>query len=168
VLPVGEAGEVRARGPQIMSGYDGMPEETAKVLRDGWLHTGDIGRLDDQGYLTICDRKKEMAIVSGFNVYPREVEEVLFRHPGVSEAAVIGAPDAYRGEILLAYVVAKDSTLDEAALQAYLAEHLVKYKWPSRVFFVAELPKTSVGKIDKNTLRRRLASDVDAPGQART
>ncbi|MCB5362643.1 long-chain fatty acid--CoA ligase [Pusillimonas sp. CC-YST705] len=166
VLPVGEAGEVRARGPQIMSGYDGMPEETAKVLRDGWLHTGDIGRLDDQGYLTICDRKKEMAIVSGFNVYPREIEEVLFRHPGVSEAAVIGVSDAYRGEILLAYVVAKDSTLDEAALQAYLAEHLVKYKWPSRVFFVTELPKTSVGKIDKNTLRRRLASDVDAPGQA--
>ena len=155
VLETGLIGEIRARGPQLMTCYDGMPEETAKTLRDGWLYTGDIGKLDEDGYLTICDRKKEMVIVSGFNVYPREIEEVLFRHPGIAEAAVVGAPDAYRGEILLAYVVAADAGLDEAALQEYLATHLVKYKWPARIFFVSDLPRTSVGKVDKNALRRQ-------------
>lgn len=155
VLEAGQTGEIRARGPQLMTCYDGMPEETAKTLRDGWLYTGDIGKLDEGGYLTICDRKKEMVIVSGFNVYPREIEEVLFRHPGIAEAAVIGTPDAYRGEILLAYVVAGDAGLDEAALQEYLATHLVKYKWPARIFFVSDLPRTSVGKVDKNALRRQ-------------
>jgi len=162
ILAVGQTGEIRARGPQLMSGYDGMPEETANTLRDGWLHTGDIGRLDEEGYLTICDRKKEMVIVSGFNVYPREIEEVLFRHAGVAEAAVIGTPDAYRGELLLAYVVTHGAELDEETLQAYLAEHLVKYKWPARIFFVSALPKTSVGKVDKNALRREAKEECHA------
>lgn len=153
VLAVGETGEVRAKGPQIMSGYFGRPAETAEALRDGWLYTGDIGFLDAEGYLTICDRKKEMVIVSGFNVYPREIEEVLFRHPDVREAAVIGVPDAYRGEILVAYVVAADTRPTTEDLMAYLAEHLVKYKWPARVVWVSELPKTSVGKVDKKRIR---------------
>jgi long-chain acyl-CoA synthetase len=154
VMPVGEMGEIRVRGPQLMTGYDGLPEETAQTLRGGWLYTGDIGTLDEDGYLTIRDRKKEMVIVSGFNVYPREIEEVLFRHPGVAEAAVIGKPDAYRGEVILAYVVPSDPALTEAALRDYLAGHLVKYKWPEHIYLVPSLPKTSVGKLDKNALRR--------------
>lgn len=160
VLAPGQTGEIRAQGPQLMTCYDNMPEETARTLRDGWLYTGDIGRLDEEGYLTICDRKKEMVIVSGFNVYPREIEEVLFRHPEVAEAAVIGVPDAYRGEILLAYVVAAEPALSEEGLQAYLAEHLVKYKWPARISLVPSLPKTSVGKVDKNELRRQAKGDT--------
>ena len=103
--PVGAAGEIRARGPQIMRGYRNRPEETAAALRDGWLYTGDIGELDGDGYLFIRGRKKEMAIVGGYNVYPREIEEVLCAHPGVAEAAVIGVPDPYRGEALVATVV---------------------------------------------------------------
>lgn len=152
VLPVGEMGEIRARGPQLMDGYFNRPEETADALRDGWLYTGDIGKLDHDGYLTICDRKKEMAIVSGFNVYPREVEEALFCHSDVREAAVVGVPDAYRGEILVAYVVA-DGTLTEEALLEFLSERLVKYKWPAKIHMVDTLPRTGVGKIDKKQLR---------------
>ncbi len=152
VLPVGEMGEIRARGPQLMEGYFNKPEETADALRDGWLYTGDIGKFDHDGYLTICDRKKEMAIVSGFNVYPREVEEALFCHPDVREAAVVGVPDAYRGEILVAYVVA-NGTLNEEALQEFLSERLVKYKWPAKIHMVDTLPRTGVGKIDKKQLR---------------
>ena len=105
VLPTGECGEIRARGPQLMRGYRNRPEETALALRGGWLYTGDIGVFDADGYLSIRDRKKDMVIVGGYNVYPREVEEVLFAHPDVVDAAVIGRPDAYRGEILVAHVV---------------------------------------------------------------
>lgn len=152
VLPQGEVGEIRVRGPQLMSGYYGRPQETAEALRGGWLYTGDIGRLDDEGYLTICDRKKDMAIVSGFNVYPREVEETLFRHPRVREAAVIGVPDDYRGEVLVAYVIAEPGVAEQE-LADFLAQHLVKYKWPSRLHLVDELPRTGVGKIDKKALR---------------
>jgi len=155
VLGEGEMGEIRARGPQIMTEYFGMGEETARTLRDGWLYTGDIGRIDEDGYLTICDRKKEMVIVSGFNVYPREIEECLFRHKGVREAAVVGIPDAYRGEALVAYVVAADPGLSEEAIAAYLAEHLVKYKWPSHIRLVESLPRTTVGKIEKKRLREQ-------------
>lgn len=153
VLGIDEVGEIRARGPQLMSCYYGMPRETAETLHDGWLYTGDIGRLDGEGYLTICDRKKEMAIVSGFNVYPREVEEALFRHPHVRDAAVIGVPDTYRGEVLVAYVVTDGSAVAEQALLDYLAQHLVKYKWPAKIHLVDSLPNTSVGKIDKKRLR---------------
>lgn len=151
VLAQGEAGEIRVKGPQVMQGYYGMAAETAEALRDGWLYTGDIGRIDADGYLVISDRKKEMAIVSGFNVYPREIEEALIRHQGVREAAVVGVPDAYRGEVLVAYVVGSGVT--EQALKDYLAQCLVKYKWPSVIHLVSDLPRTGVGKIDKKQLR---------------
>jgi len=157
VLALGEVGEIRARGPQIMSEYFRRPVETAEALRDGWLYTGDIGYLDADGYLTICDRKKELVIVSGFNVYPREIEEVLFRHPNVSEAAVVGVPDDYRGEVLVAYVVAQGTAVSSDDVLNYLARHLVKYKWPARIVWVAQLPKTPVGKVDKKQIREMAA-----------
>ena len=165
VLGTGEIGEIRARGPQVMSGYYGRPAETAEALRGGWLYTGDIGVLDDDGYLTICDRKKEMVIVSGFNVYPREIEEVLFRHPGVREAAVVGVPDDYRGEILVAYVVGQGQVPTTDDLMAYVAQHLVKYKWPARVVWMDDLPKTSVGKVDKKRIRELALNSSDTATQ---
>jgi len=152
VLPVGEVGEIRVRGPQLMSGYYGRPQETADALRGGWLYTGDIGWLDSEAYLTISDRKKDMAIVSGFNVYPREIEEALFCHPRVREAAVIGVPDAYRGEVLVAHVIAEPGVTQQE-LADFLAQRLVKYKWPSEIRLVDALPRTGVGKIDKKALR---------------
>lgn len=160
-LPPGEAGEIRARGPQIMNGYRGLPQETAEALRGGWLYTGDIGVLDEDGYLFIRDRKKDMAIVSGFNVYPREVEEALHAHPEILEAAVIGRPDAYRGETLIGFVVLRrgqESATLAAQLRAHLAERLVKYKLPQEIKFVQSLPKTPVGKVDKNRLREAVRS----------
>ncbi len=151
-LQNGEAGEIRARGPQIMNGYRNRPEETAGVLRGGWLYTGDIGSMDIDGYLTILDRKKEMAIISGFNVYPREVEDVLYSHPAVTEAAVVSRPDDYRGERLIACIVCKEP-VPLANIDAFLQERLVKYKWPSELREMKELPKTGVGKIDKKQLK---------------
>lgn len=151
--PPGEAGEITARGPQIMLGYLDLPEETREALRDGWLHTGDIGRWDEAGYLVIEDRKKDLVLVGGFNVYPREIDEVLMGHPNVAEAAVVGRPDDYRGEVLHAFVVAKgDVTADD--LTAHCRANLVKYKVPAAITIVDALPKTSVGKIDKKALRR--------------
>ena len=161
VLPVGSLGEVRARGPQIMSGYRNRPQETAEALRDGWLYTGDIGELDSEGYLYIRDRKKDMAIVGGYNVYPREVDEVLFAHPAVKEAATAGVPDPYYGEAIRACVVLKEgasATAEEIA--AHCAKNLAKYKVPSRIYLVAELPRTTVGKIDRRALREKLAAEA--------
>ena len=156
VLGVGEKGEIRARGPQIMSGYRNRPQETAEALRDGWLHTGDIGEFDADGYLYIRDRKKDMAIVGGYNVYPREVDEVLYAHPAVLEAAAVGVPDPYRGEIIRAYVVPKPgAAVSEAELLAHCAANLARYKVPAGLAIVAELPKSTVGKIDKKALRSR-------------
>ncbi len=149
-----EPGEIRARGPQIMAGYRNRPEETAAALRDGWLYTGDIGSLDADGYLFIRDRKKDMAIVGGFNVYPREIEEVLCSHPAVVEAAVIGVPDSYRGEALVAYVVPREpAAIAAETLARYLAKHLTRYKLPRDIQICAHLPKTTVGKIDKVALK---------------
>jgi long-chain acyl-CoA synthetase len=154
-VPAGATGEVRIRGPQVMLGYRNRPGETAAALRDGWLYTGDIGELDAEGYLYIRDRKKDMIIVSGFNVYPREIEEVLHRHPGVLEAAVIGMPDAARGELARAYVVpAPGAQLDAATLDGWCREHLAAYKIPRSYELVGSLPKTGVGKTDKLALRR--------------
>ena len=154
VLAAGEAGEVRARGPQIMRGYRGRPDETAQALRDGWLYTGDIGELDADGYLFIRDRKKDMVIVGGYNVYPREVEEVLFAHPDIADAAVVGATDAYRGERIVAHVVLRTGTARDAeALLAYCRERLSKYKIPQQVRFADALPKTPANKTDKLALR---------------
>jgi long-chain acyl-CoA synthetase len=155
VLGPGESGEIRARGPQIMRGYRGLIEETREALRDGWLHTGDIGALDADGYLFIRDRKKDMVIVSGYNVYPREVEEVLYNHPAVLEASVVGIPDPYRGETLVGFVVpAPDPTPPTAEiLREYVASRLVHYKVPRDIRIVPELPKTVVGKPDRRQLR---------------
>ncbi|MFO0988492.1 MAG: AMP-binding protein [Alphaproteobacteria bacterium] len=154
VLGPGEKGEIRARGPQIMQGYRNLPKETAETLRGGWLYTGDIGEFDVDGYLYIRDRKKEMVIVSGYNVFPREIEIVLYQHPAVREAGVIGAPDSYRGEIVKAYVSLKPgaaATADD--LLAHCRANLAKYKVPSALEIVDDLPKTAVGKIDKKQLK---------------
>lgn len=157
-LPVGEVGELIVRGPNVMKGYYKMPEETANTLRDGWLYTGDLARMDEEGYFYIVDRKKDMINVGGFNVYPREVEEVLFAHDNVVEAAVVGYPDKDFGEAVHAYVVLKDKTITEDELRAYCAEHLVKYKVPSVIQIIDELPKNTTGKI----LRRALKEQVNA------
>ena len=155
VLPAGQYGEIRARGPQIMQGYRQRPQETAAALRDGWLYTGDIGEFDADGYLYIRDRKNDMVIVSGYNVYPREVEEVLLAHAVVSDAAVIGVADAYRGEVLLAYVVLRaGARADADTLLAHCRAHLVKYKIPALLQFTQSLPKTKINKTDKTVLRQ--------------
>ncbi|MCL2714123.1 MAG: AMP-binding protein [Alphaproteobacteria bacterium] len=155
VLAQGETGEIRCRGPQVMVGYRGRPDATATVLRDGWFYTSDIGHIDEDGYLFISDRKKDMVLVSGFNVYPRAIEEVLYKHPDVLEAAVIGEPDDYQGESVKAVIVLKPGAeLTGEDIRAYCREHMAPYKVPRRVMFVASLPKTTVGKIDKKQLRQ--------------
>ena len=156
VLPVGERGEIRARGPQIMLGYRNLPQETSETLRAGWLYTGDIGEFDADGYLYIRDRKKDMAIVGGYNVYPREIEEVLFGHPAVLDAAAVGAPDPYKGEIVRAYVVLKpQARASEEDLLAHCRVNLAKYKVPATIELLDAIPKTAVNKSDKLALRRR-------------
>lgn len=158
VLGVGESGEVRARGPQLMLGYRGQPAATREVLRDGWLYTGDIGYLDATGFLFLVDRKKDMLIVGGYNVYPRQIDEVLFKHPAVAEAASVGRSDARLGEVLVSFVVRRPgASLTEAELLDYCSESLVKYKRPVAVVFVPELPRTNAKKIDKKALRDLLA-----------
>ena len=153
VLGAGQIGEIRVRGPQLMSGYRGLPRETADALRDGWLYTGDLGELDGDGYLYIRDRKKDMCLVSGYNVYPREVEEVLYLHPAVVEAAVIGVDDTYRGAAIRAYVALNDASVTQADLDRHCRGNLAAYKVPREYVFLANLPKTPVGKIDKKALR---------------
>lgn len=152
-VQVGEVGELIVRGPNVMKGYYKMPEETAATIRDGWLYTGDLAKFDEDGYFYIVDRKKDLVIVGGYNVYPREVEEVLFAHPGVVEAAVIGMPDENFGEAVHAYVVVKDETTDAETLSAYCAEHLAKYKVPRSFEFLTELPKNTTGKILRRSLK---------------
>jgi long-chain acyl-CoA synthetase len=153
-LETGERGEIRVRSPSVMSGYYNRPEETAAALRNGWLYTGDIGEFDSDGYLYIRDRKKDMAIVGGYNVYTREIDEVLYAHPAVLEAAAVGVPDAYRGEVIKAYVVTKPGArADIETILTHCRNNLAKYKIPAAIEFVASLPKTAVGKIDKKTLR---------------
>jgi long-chain acyl-CoA synthetase len=155
VLPTGEAGEIRLRGPQVMIGYRNRPEETANAIRDGWLYTGDIGRFDEDGYLFVVDRKKEMILVGGYNVYPREIDELLHKHPAIHEAATVGVPDSFSGEAVKAFVALKPgAALTRAELDAYCEANLVKYKRPKHIEFLAALPKTSVGKLDKLTLKR--------------
>ena len=154
ILPAGKLGEIRARGPQIMAGYRNLPEETAKTLRDGWLYTGDIGEFDADGYLFIRDRKKDMAIVGGYNVFPREIDEVLYTHPAVAEAAAIGVPDDYYGETIKAWVTLKaGKATTEQELLDFCAANLAKYKVPKSIVIVETIPKTTVGKIDKMALR---------------
>ncbi|MDP6843888.1 MAG: AMP-binding protein, partial [Rhodospirillales bacterium] len=153
ILPVGEAGEIRTRGPHAMKSYRNRPEETKIAVRDGWIYTGDIGRIDEDGFIFIVDRKKEMAIVGGYNVFPREVEEILFSHPAVQDAAALGVPDDYKGEVIWAYVVLKNGA--DAAEQDFLelcSANLVAYKRPVGVTIISELPKTPANKPDKKAL----------------
>jgi long-chain acyl-CoA synthetase len=153
-LPIGEIGELVVQGPQVMAGYWNRPDETALALRGGWIHTGDLARMDEDGYFYIVDRLKEMIICSGLKVYPREVEEVLYKHPKVLEAAVIGAPDAYRGETVKAIIVPRPGTTPTAdEIKSFCAEHLAKYKVPTIVEFRDSLPKSIVGKVLKRDLR---------------
>jgi len=153
-LPVGEIGELIVKGPQVMKGYWNMPEETANTLADGWLRTGDIAKMDDDGYFFIVDRKKDMIISGGYNVYPRDVEEVLFEHPKVQEATAIGIPHPVRGEAVKVFIVLKEG---ETATKEELLEHckksLATYKLPAEFEFRKELPKTNVGKVLKKNLR---------------
>lgn len=153
-LPIGESGELCVRGPQVMEGYLNMPEETAQSLRDGWLYTGDIAKVDEEGYAYIVDRKKDMVIAGGYNIFPRDIEEVLYTHPKIKEAAVAGISDPYRGETLKAYVVLKEGeTLTEEEVIEFCKENLAAYKVPKLVEFRTELPKTMVGKILRRALR---------------
>jgi long-chain acyl-CoA synthetase len=153
-LPAGEVGEVCVRGPNVMLGYHRMPEETARTVRDGWLHTGDMGRLDADGFLYIVERKKDLIIRGGFNVYPREVEDVLYAHPAVAETAVVGVADPLMGEDVLAFVVCKPGVTATAdAVIAFCQERLAKFKCPKDVRFVEALPKSPIGKILRKELR---------------
>ncbi len=165
VLARGEQGEIRARGGQLMSGYRKLPEATAQTLRDGWLYTGDIGELDDEGYLYIRDRKKDLVIISGFNVYPREVDDILYTHPGVTEAGTVGVPDDYRGERLVACVVPRAGHAPSAA---QIIEHcermLAPYKVPGAVRFMDEIPRTAVGKLDRKALRALVLAELAVAG----
>ncbi len=155
-LEVGESGELIISGPQVMKGYWNMPEETAETLRDGWLYTGDVAQMDEDGYFYIVDRKKDMIVASGYNVYPREIEEVLFEHPAVSEAVAVGVPDEYRGESVKAFVVKQqDSDATEEEILSFCKERLAPYKTPKALEFRDELPKSTVGKL----LRRVLADE---------
>ena len=163
-LPLGEAGELLVRGPQLMKGYWNQPEETAATLRDGWLHTGDIATMDEDGYLYIVERKKDLIIASGFNVYPREVEEVLYVHPAVLEAAAIGVPDPYRGETVKAFVVLKPgATATDQEIIAFCRERLAAFRVPRVVEFRTELPKSQIGKILRRALRDEERAKLSAP-----
>jgi long-chain acyl-CoA synthetase len=153
-VPVGKTGELLIKGPQVMKGYWNMPEETAATLTDGWLHTGDIAKMDAEGYFYIVDRKKDMIISSGYNVYPRDIEEVFYEHPKVQEACTIGIPHPNRGEAAKVFVVLKEGeTATEEELIAYCEGKLAKYKLPTEIEFRQELPKTNVGKILRKDLR---------------
>ncbi len=151
--PLGESGEMWVKGPQVMKGYYNREEATAEILKEGWLATGDVALMDEQGYFKIVDRKKDMIIVSGFNVFPNEIEEVVMMHDGVVEAAAIGVPHDASGEMVKIFVVAKQDDLDEATLIKHCRENLTNYKVPRLVEFRDELPKTNVGKILRRELR---------------
>ena len=155
ITNVGEPGELCVKGPQVMIGYINRPDENAIALRDGWLLTGDIAVMDEEGYLSIVDRKKDMIISGGFNIYPRDVDEVLFAHPKVLEACAIGVPDAYSGERIKAFVVLKPGeTATEEEIIEYCRQNLVKYKVPKYIEFVEALPKSAVGKILRKELKK--------------
>jgi long-chain acyl-CoA synthetase len=149
----GEAGELLVKGPQVMKGYWQRPDETARVLRDGWLATGDIAKMDDDGYLHIVDRKKDMILVSGFNVYPNEVEAVIAAHPGVADTAVVGVPDDETGEIVVAFVTPKDASVTEEVIRQHCKQSLTNYKVPRIVVMKHDLPKSNVGKVLRKDLR---------------
>ena len=153
-MPVGEIGELLVRGPQVMKGYHNRPEATAETLTDGWLHTGDIAKMDEEGYFYIVDRKKDMILSGGYNVYPRDIDEVLYEHPKVQEACAVGIPHLHRGEAVKAFVVLKaGETATAQEMIDFCSDKLAKYKWPVDVEFRSELPKSTVGKILRKDLR---------------
>jgi len=156
ILPVGEVGELAIKGPQVMKGYYKMEDETKKVLINGWVLTGDVARFDEDGYFYIVDRKKDVIISSGYNVYPREIEEVLYEHEAVVEAAVIGVPDEYRGETVKAFIVLKDEfkeKISEEDITEFCRQRLAAYKVPRIIEFRDELPKSAVGKVLRRVLK---------------
>lgn len=163
-LNPGEVGEIAVKGPQVMKGYWNRPEETAESFRDGWFLTGDLGYMDDEGFFYIVDRKKDMIIASGFNISPREIEEVLYEHDAIQECVVAGVPDPYRGETVKAYIVLKDGEhVTEQELDNYCRANMASFKIPRIYEFRDELPKTAVGKI----LRRALVDEEKKKGQHR-
>jgi long-chain acyl-CoA synthetase len=160
-LPNGEIGEVLVRGDTVMAGYWRDAEATAAALRDGWLFTGDMGELDDDGFLTLKDRSKDVIISGGSNIYPREVEEVLLLAPGVAEVSVVGAPDPEWGEVVVAFVVARPGQqIDTAALDALCLSHIARFKRPKRYVVANSLPKNNYGKVLKTTLRQQLNEEA--------
>jgi long-chain acyl-CoA synthetase len=153
-MGVGEPGEILLKGPQLMSGYYKRPEETTQSIRNGWFHTGDVGHVDEQGYLYIVDRKNDMIIAGGFNIYPREIDEVLYEHPKILEACAVGLPDKYRGETVKAFIVVREGeTLTEEEVIASCREKLAAYKVPKLIEFMDELPKSAIGKVLRRELR---------------
>jgi long-chain acyl-CoA synthetase len=155
-VPVGETGEILARGDSVMNGYWRNPEATAQTLRGGWLHTGDVGTFDEDGFLTLKDRSKDLIISGGTNIYPREVEEVLLRHPAVAEVSVIGRPDRDWGESVAAFVVVRpEAALSEAELDRLCLETIARFKRPKEYVFLDALPKNNYGKVLKTELRKR-------------
>jgi long-chain acyl-CoA synthetase len=163
VLPPGEVGELVVKGPIVMRGYHNMPTETANALRDGWLYTGDIAKMDEEGFFYIVDRKKELIKPGGYQVWPREVEEVIIQNPKVLEVGVAGVPDPYRGETVKAWVVPKPGeTISEEEIKAWCRDRIAKFKIPTQVEFRTELPKTMVGKILRRELVRQHKEKVDA------
>ena len=162
-MPPGTVGELLVQGPNVMLGYYNLPQETARALRQGWLHTGDLAYLDAEGYIYIVDRLKDMIIVSGENIYPREIEELLYKYPGVIEAAVIGVPDELRGQAARAYLVfAEGYVFNKKELRDYLQAVLAAYKVPKDFVVLDVLPKNQTGKILKRVLRdRALGEEAD-------
>ena len=161
-LPPGERGEVCLRGPIVMQGYHNRPDETAEIMRGGWLHTGDIGYLDEEGYLFVVDRKKDMIIRGGENIYPAELEGVLHEHPAVAEAAVVGVPDPVYGENVVAFVVSKPGVeVNEQELIDHVRSQTAPFKAPSRVHFIQALPKSSIGKILRRELRDKATAETE-------
>ena len=152
-LGLNEPGEILVKGPQVMKGYYKRPDETAKTLSDGWLYTGDIGQIDEDGFLKIVDRKKDMILVSGFNVFPNEIEDVLVAHPKILEVGAIGVPDEHSGEVVKVFIVKKDKSLTKKEVKAYAKENLTGYKRPKVIEFIDDLPKSNVGKILRRKLR---------------
>jgi long-chain acyl-CoA synthetase len=153
-LPPGKIGELTIRGPQIMKGYWNRPDETATALRNNWLYTGDIAYMDEQGYFYIVDRKKDLIISGGYNIYPREIDEVLYEHPKIQEAVTVGVPHKARGEIVKAFIVPEsDVKLEKSEIIAFCREKMAGYKVPKKIEFREELPKTMVGKILRRALR---------------
>jgi long-chain acyl-CoA synthetase len=163
-VPLGEPGEIAIKGPQVMAGYWQRPDETAKVMtEDGYFKSGDIGIMDRSGYIKLIDRKKDMIVVSGFNVYPNEVEGVVAAHPGVTEAAVIGVPDGHSGEAVMLFVVRRDPKLTSEELLKYCRENLTGYKRPRYIEFRDSLPHTNVGKVLRKDLRAEAMKERGHP-----